>query len=83
MILKLENVNFTITKNIFLEDIDVDNIFKSNKVLLVKLVLNILLVTKMMTKNVMPVCIMLPKMSKYAKSFDGTKHAFFIKEDEF
>ena len=31
-------------------------------------------------EKVVPLCVMLPKMSRYTKSFDKTKEVFFIKK---
>ena len=35
-----------------------------------------------MDEKVKPLCIILPKMSDYAKSFDETKYMSFLIEDE-
>ena len=37
-----------------------------------------LLGTKMIMKKIMPLCILLPKMSAYRKFFDKTKYMFFF-----
>ena len=40
-----------------------------------------LLGTKMIMKKIMPLCILLPKMSAYRKIFDKTKYMFFFIKD--
>ena len=52
---------------------------------LVKKVLNILLATKKKYKknykNVIPLCIQLPKLTTYRSDFDKTKYASFLLKD--
>ena len=47
-----------------------------------KKVLNISLGTKLILKKVIPLCIVLPKMSAYRKSFEETKYMYFLIKDK-
>ena len=76
--IEVEKYKFYQHKNpILIYDVNIDRIVASNKVLFVKKVLNFYWVVKMILKKIMPLCIILPKMSTERKIFDEIKYVFF------
>ena len=81
-ILKLKNKNLTATKNQFQYDVNIDRIVVSNKVPYCKKGFIHFIEYEDDEKGV-PLCVVLPKMSRYRKTFDETKYlSFLIKDNE-
>ena len=67
---------------ISIHDVNIDRIVVSDKVPFGKKgFLNISLGTKMILKKIMPLCIMLSKMSAYRRDFDETNYMSFLTKD--
>ena len=80
----LINVNFTLLKiqASWVDDVNIDKILIFSKAFLVKKDYKYFFDYKVNYYEIKPLCRLLPKMSRYVKSFDETKYTYILINDD-